>query len=69
MLFPLILDVVRMVIGLQLIKGEIMKYQIIINNGTLKGFIAFKGPCLTTMQDKFKRLEQQGHKLKLIRGK
>jgi hypothetical protein len=25
--------------------------------------------CLATMQDKFKRLEQQGHKLKLIRGK
>jgi hypothetical protein len=46
-----------------------MKYQIIINNGTLKGFIAFKGPCLATMQDKYKRLEQQGHKLKLIRGK
>ena len=46
-----------------------MKYQIIINNGFLKGFIAFKGPCLSTMQDKYKRLEQQGHKLKLIRGK
>jgi len=46
-----------------------MKYQIIINSGTLKGFIAFKGSCLSTMQDKFKRLEQQGHKLKLIREK
>jgi hypothetical protein len=45
-----------------------MKYQIIINSGTLKGFIAFKGSCLATMQDKYKRLEQQGHKLKLIRG-
>ena len=46
-----------------------MKYQIIINNGSLKGFIAFKGSCLATMQDKYKRLEQQGHKLKLIKGK
>lgn len=46
-----------------------MKYQIIINNGSFKGFIAFKGPCLATMQDKYKRLELQGHKLKLIRGK
>ena len=46
-----------------------MKYQIIINNGSLKGFIAFKGPCLATMKDKYKRLEQQGHELKLIRGK
>ena len=45
-----------------------MKYQIIINNGTLKGFIAFKGPCLATMQDKYQRLELQGHKLKLIRA-
>ena len=45
-----------------------MKYQILINNGILKGFIAFKGSCLATMQDKYKRLEQQGHKLKLIRG-
>jgi len=45
-----------------------MKYKIIINNGSLKGFIAFKGSCLVTMQDKFKRLEQQGHELKLIRG-
>ena len=51
------------------IRGGVMKYQIIINNGTLKGFIAFKGSCLATMQDKYKRLEQQGHKLKLIRGK
>ena len=41
----------------------------VLNNGTLKGFIAFKGSCLATMQDKYKRLEQQGHKLKLIRGK
>ena len=46
-----------------------MKYQIIINNGTLKGWKAFKGSCLATMQGKYKRLEQQGHKLKLIRGK
>jgi hypothetical protein len=46
-----------------------MKYQIIINNGTLKGWTAFKGPCLATMQDKYKLQEQQGHKLKLIRGK
>ena len=46
-----------------------MKYQIIINNGTLKGFIAFKGPCLAIMQNKYKRLEQQGHELKLIREK
>ena len=46
-----------------------MKYQIIINNGSLKGFIAFRGPCLATMQNKYKRLEQQGHKLKLIREK
>jgi hypothetical protein len=46
-----------------------MKYQIIINNGILKGFIAFKGPCLATMQDKYNRLTNQGHKLKLIRGK
>tara|TARA_B100001939_G_scaffold157301_1_gene135941 strand:+ start:195 stop:335 length:141 start_codon:yes stop_codon:yes gene_type:complete len=45
-----------------------MKYQILINNGTLKGWKAFKGSCLATMQDKYKRLEQQGHKLKLIRG-
>ncbi len=45
-----------------------MKYKIIINNGTLKGFLAFRGSCLATMQDKFKRLEQQGHELKLIRG-
>ena len=45
-----------------------MKYQIIINNGTFKGFIAFKGSCLAIMQDKYKRLELQGHKLKLIRG-
>jgi len=45
-----------------------MKYQIIINKGTLKGFIAFRGPCLATMQDKYKRLQNQGHKLKLIRG-
>ena len=44
-----------------------MKYKIIINNGTLKGFLAFRGSCLATMQDKYKRLEQQGHKLKLIR--
>ena len=51
------------------VRGGLMKYQIIINNGTLKGFIAFKGSCLATMQDKFKRLEQQGHKLKLIKGK
>jgi hypothetical protein len=51
------------------IRGGVMKYQIIINNGTLKGFLAFKGSCLATMQDKYKRLEQQGHKLKLIRGK
>ena len=51
------------------VRGGVMKYQIIINNGILKGFIAFKGPCLATMQDKYKRLEQQGHKLKLIRGK
>jgi len=46
-----------------------MKYQIIINSGTLKGFIAFRGSCLSTMQDKYKRLQNQGHKLKLIRGK
>ena len=51
------------------VRGSLMKYQIIINNGTLKGFIAFKGSCLATMQDKYQRLEQQGHKLKLIRGK
>jgi len=51
------------------VRGGVMKYQIIINSGTLKGFTAFKGSCLATMQDKFKRLEQQGHKLKLIRGK
>ena len=50
------------------VRGSLMKYQIIINNGTLKGFIAFKGSCLATMQDKYQRLEQQGHKLKLIRG-
>ncbi len=51
------------------VRGGLMKYQIIINNGFLKGFIAFRGSCLATMQDKYKRLEQQGHKLKLIRGK
>ena len=51
------------------VRGRLMKYQIIINNGTLKGFTAFRGPCLATMQDKYKRLKQQGHKLKLIRGK
>jgi len=51
------------------VRGGLMKYQIIINNGTLKGWKAFRGPCLATMQDKFKRLELQGHKLKLIRGK
>ncbi len=45
-----------------------MKYKIIINNGTLKGFLAFRGSCLATMQDKYKRLKNQGHKLKLIRG-
>jgi len=46
-----------------------MKYQIIIKNGSLKGWKAFKGSCLATMQDKYKRLELQGHKLKLIREK
>ena len=46
-----------------------MKYKIIINNGTLKGFVAFRGSCLVTMRDKHKRLTNQGHKLKLIRGK
>ena len=56
-------------IFIELIKGVIMKYKIIINNGTLKGFLAFRGSCLATIQDKYKRLEQQGHKLKLIRGK
>jgi hypothetical protein len=45
-----------------------MKYKLIINNGTLKGFVAFRGSCLTTMQDKYQRLADQGHKLKLIRG-
>jgi uncharacterized protein YydD (DUF2326 family) len=50
------------------VRGGVMKYQIIINNGTLKGFIAFKGSCLATMQDKYQRLKNQGHKLKLIRG-
>jgi hypothetical protein len=46
-----------------------MKYKILINNGTLKGFIAFRGSCLVTMQDKYNRLTNQGHQLKLIRGK
>jgi len=46
-----------------------MKYKIIINNGTLKGFIAFRGSCLATMQDKYNRLHNQGHQLKLIREK
>lgn len=46
-----------------------MKYKIIINNGTLKGFLAFKGSCPATMQDKYNRLTNQGHQLKLIRGK
>jgi hypothetical protein len=46
-----------------------MKYKIIINNGTLKGFVAFRGLCLATMQDKYNRLHNQGHQLKLIRGK
>ena len=45
-----------------------MKYKIIINNGTLKGWKAFQGSCLATMQDKYQRLQNQGHKLKLIRG-
>jgi hypothetical protein len=45
-----------------------MKYTITINNGTLKGFIAFRGSCLITMQDKYNRLTNQGHKLKLIKG-
>jgi len=45
-----------------------MKYTLIINNGTLKGFMAFRGSCLAIMQSKFQRLKNQGHKLKLIRG-
>tara|TARA_X000001382_G_scaffold130115_2_gene123955 strand:- start:1955 stop:2095 length:141 start_codon:yes stop_codon:yes gene_type:complete len=45
-----------------------MKYKLIINNGTLKGFLAFRGSCLATMQDKCNRLHNQGHELKLIRG-
>ena len=44
-------------------------YQIIIIKGSLKGFVAFRGSCLVTMQDKYNRLTNQGHKLKLIRGK
>jgi len=46
-----------------------MRYKLIINNGTLKGFVAFRGSCLATMQDKYNRLTNQGHKLKLIRSK
>jgi len=49
-------------------KGETMKYKLIIKNGNLKGFVAFRGSCLATMQDKYQRLKNQGHKLKLIRG-
>ena len=45
-----------------------MKYKLIIKNGHLKGFVAFKGSCLATMLDKYKCLHNQGHELKLIRG-